>query len=43
MYSVLPPEPGVTLVPSSVRTTLADPHWRQAKEEEYAALLANHT
>jgi hypothetical protein len=30
-------------VPSSVRTTLADPHWRHAMEEEYAALLANHT
>jgi hypothetical protein len=29
-------------VPSSVRTTLADPHWRRAMEE-YAALLANHT
>jgi hypothetical protein len=30
-------------VPSSVRTALADPHWRRAMEEEYAALLANHT
>jgi hypothetical protein len=30
-------------VPSSVRTTLADPHWRRAMEEEYATLLANHT
>jgi hypothetical protein len=29
-------------VPSSVRTALADPHWRRAMEE-YAALLANHT
>ena len=29
--------------PSSVRTALADPHWRRAMEEEYAALLANHT
>jgi hypothetical protein len=30
-------------VPSSVRTALADPHWRRAMEEEYVALLANHT
>jgi hypothetical protein len=30
-------------VPSTVRTALADPHWRWAMEEEYAALLANHT
>jgi hypothetical protein len=29
-------------IPSSVRTALADPHWRRAMEE-YAALLANHT
>jgi hypothetical protein len=30
-------------VPSTVRTALADPHWRRAMEEEYVALLANHT
>jgi hypothetical protein len=30
-------------VPSSVCTALADPHWCRAMEEEYAALLANHT
>jgi hypothetical protein len=30
-------------IPSSVRTALVDPHWRRAMEEEYAALLANHT
>jgi hypothetical protein len=35
--------PDACPVPSSVRTTLADPHWRQAMEEEYAALFANHT
>jgi hypothetical protein len=35
--------PDASSVPSSVRTTLADPHWRRAIEEEYAALLANHT
>jgi hypothetical protein len=35
--------PDASLVPSSVRTTLTDPHWRCAMEEEYAALLANHT
>jgi transposase InsO family protein len=33
----------VSLVPSSVRTALLDPHWRQAMEEEYAALVANQT
>ena len=35
-------EPQVSPVPS-VRDTLADPHWRRAMEEEYAALLANQT
>jgi hypothetical protein len=34
--------PDASPVPSSVRTALADPHWRRAMEE-YAALLANHT
>ena len=33
----------VSPVPSSVRDALADPHWRRAMEEEYAALLANQT
>ena len=36
-------EPRVSPVPSSVRDALADPHWRRAMEEEYAALLANQT
>ena len=36
-------EPRVSPVPSSVRDALADPHWRHAMEEEYAALLANQT
>jgi hypothetical protein len=31
----------VSPVPSSVRIALLDPHWRQAMEEEYAALVAN--
>jgi hypothetical protein len=35
--------PDASPVPSSVRTALADPHWRRAMAEEYAALLANHT
>jgi hypothetical protein len=35
--------PDASLVPSSVRSALADPHRRRAMEEEYAALLANHT
>jgi hypothetical protein len=34
-------ETGISLVLSSVRAALADPHWRRAMEEEYAALLAN--
>jgi hypothetical protein len=35
--------PDASPIPSSVRTALADPHWRHAMEEKYAALLANHT
>jgi hypothetical protein len=35
--------PDASPVPSSIRTALADPHWRRAMEEEYVALLANHT
>nr|CAB3499537.1 unnamed protein product [Digitaria exilis] len=36
-------EPGISPIPSSVRDALADPNWRRAMEEEYAALLANQT
>ncbi|WVZ58836.1 hypothetical protein U9M48_009062 [Paspalum notatum var. saurae] len=36
-------EPRISPVPSSVRDALADPHWRRAMEEEYAALLVNQT
>jgi hypothetical protein len=35
--------PDASPVPSSVRTALTDPHWRRTMDEEYAALLANHT
>jgi hypothetical protein len=35
--------PNASSVPSSLRDTFVDPHWRRAMEEEYAALLANHT
>jgi hypothetical protein len=35
--------PDASPVPYSVRTAFADQHWRRAMEEEYAALLANHT
>jgi len=41
--SAIEGEPRVSPVPSSVRDALADPHWRRAMEEEYAALLANQT
>jgi hypothetical protein len=34
--------PDASLVPSSVRVALADPHWRRATEE-YMTMLANHT
>jgi len=30
-------------IPQSCRDALTNPHWRQAMEEEYAALLDNHT
>jgi hypothetical protein len=43
LYHLVAIPPDVSLVPSFVRTALADPHWRRAMEEEYAALLANHT
>jgi len=36
-------ETGISPVPSSVREALSDIHWCHAMEEEYAALLANHT
>ena len=36
-------ETRISPVPSSVCDTLADPHWRHAMEEEYAALLVNQT
>jgi len=36
-------EPRISLVPSSIRDALADPYWRRAMEEEYAAHLANQT
>jgi hypothetical protein len=35
--------PDASLVPSSIRTTLAYPLWCRAMEEEYVDLLANHT
>jgi hypothetical protein len=35
--------PGASQVPSSVRAALVRTHWRHAMDEEYAALLANHT
>jgi hypothetical protein len=45
---ILPADTSATLsdvspITSSVRTALVDPHWRRAMEEEYVALLANHT
>ena len=30
-------------IPKSYQSALADPHWRRAMEEEYGALMANHT
>jgi hypothetical protein len=30
-------------VPTSIRAALADPSWRNAMEEEYAALFTNNT
>ena len=41
--SAIEREQRISPVPSSVRDALADPHWRRAMEEEYAALLANQT
>jgi hypothetical protein len=33
----------LSLVPTSVRTTLADPSWHRAMEEEYDVLITNNT
>jgi hypothetical protein len=33
----------LSLIPTSVRATLADPNWHAAMEEEYGALLSNGT
>jgi hypothetical protein len=35
--------PTPSLIPSSARAELADPHWRAAMEEEYDALISNGT
>jgi hypothetical protein len=35
--------PTPSLIPSSARAVLADPHWRAAMEEEYGALISNGT
>jgi hypothetical protein len=35
--------PTPSLIPSSVRATLADPNWRAAMEDEYGALMSNGT
>jgi hypothetical protein len=35
--------PMLSLVPTSVRSMLVDPHWCWAMEEEYDALLSNNT
>jgi hypothetical protein len=32
-----------SLIPSSARVALADPHWRVAMEEEYGSLISNGT
>jgi hypothetical protein len=42
VLAATPGDSQVSPVPSSVRTTLLDPHWCQAMEE-YAALVANQT
>jgi hypothetical protein len=33
----------LSLIPSSARAVLADPHWRAAMKEEYRALISNGT
>jgi hypothetical protein len=35
--------PSASLVQSSVHSALVDPHWHCVMEEEYQALVANHT
>jgi hypothetical protein len=35
--------PTLSLIPSSARAVLTDPHWRAAMKEEYRALISNGT
>jgi hypothetical protein len=35
--------PTLSLIPSSARVVLVDPHWRVAMEDEYEALISNGT
>jgi hypothetical protein len=41
-FSTAAAPPTLSPVPTTVRSTLADPHWRRAMEE-YEALLSNST
>jgi hypothetical protein len=35
--------PTPSLIPSSARATLVDPHWRVTMEDKYGALISNGT
>jgi hypothetical protein len=43
VLTTVTPSPTPSLIPSSARAVLADPHWRAAMEEEFGALISNGT
>jgi hypothetical protein len=43
VLTVATSSPTLSLIPSSARAALVDPHWRAAMEEEYGALISNGT
>jgi hypothetical protein len=43
VLTVVTSSPTPSLIPSSARAVLVNPHWRVAMEDEYGALISNGT